>query len=370
MSHIKSRHTYHPPSASSNGTAGVQVAGRAPTVCPRRAYKQRMNNTGFWVVFLTCVGLVLLIVSANLNSSLQLEMDPPVRALNFHAQNVLDDYLLIGTHGSAAYQLEPTVLVEDRGYAAKKFIGIVCPELVKTWSLNQHYTVYGQLALGARYLHLEVAVHNGTWVTLHSYRCGDLRHELSDIQRFLACDTHPDIFALVYFQVFGEQQVDANGNDIQEVVKHQLGASLFAQPIGKMTRIEDLTQKLVMLTDASLEQYPADWTHDVEEFDRHRTPTHMRHHPPANAQCMLCLTWVMTPHVTQMLAGAVKFWTRSGIFSMETQNTRKLQTFLQDNSSYVQQFSILLVDHLTPATVDLIWSCPRKTGTSCKRMVQ
>ena len=312
-------------------------------------------------MFLTCVGLILLsLLAANLTSSLQLEMDPPVRALNFNAHNVLDDYLLIGTHGSAAYQLEPAVLVEDRGYAAKQVIGIMCPELVKAWSLNQHYTIYGQLALGARYLHLEVAVHDGTWVTLHSYRCGDLRHELSDIQRFLACANNPDIFALVYFQVFGEQQVDANGDTVEDVVKHQLGVSLFAQKIGKMTRIGDLTQKLVMLTDASLEQYPADWTHDVAEFDRHRTPTHMRRHPPANTQGMLCLTWVMTPHVTQMLASAVTFWTRSGIFSMETvTNKRKLQTFLETNSSYVRQFGILLVDHLDPATVDLISACQR-----------
>jgi hypothetical protein len=91
-----------------------------------------------------------------------------------------------------------------------------CPELVKTWSLNQHYTIYGQLA-----------VHEGTWVTLHS---GDLRHELSEIQRFLAWNNHPNIFVLVYFQVFGEQQVDANGDTVEDVV-----TSLFTQPIG-MTR--------------------------------------------------------------------------------------------------------------------------------------
>ena len=48
-----------------------------------------MTHTVFWAVFLTCVGLILLIlVAANLTSSLQLELDPPVRALNFNAHNV------------------------------------------------------------------------------------------------------------------------------------------------------------------------------------------------------------------------------------------------------------------------------------------
>ena len=351
--------------SNSNTNNNNKSNSRAPTASPL-AYRERMSNMVFWVMFVVCVVLIsvisVIIVSANLKSSLHLQPDPPIHALNFGAQGVLDDYLLIGTHGSAAYQLEPTVLVDDRGYAAKGLVGYLGPELVKTWSINQHYTIYGQLMLGARYLHLEVAVHDGMWVTLHSYRCGDLRHELTEIQRFLAQES-PDIFALVYFQLFGAHRVDANGDELLDLVKNQLGGSLFMQPISRQTRIRDLTQKLVMLTDTSLEQYPADWTHDVGEFDRHRTPTYMRHHPPtqlANAQCMLCFTWVMTPHVTQMITDAMNLWTDSGTFSMETQNKRKLQTFLQDNSSYLQQFGVMIVDHLDQTTADLIWSCARR----------
>jgi hypothetical protein len=278
----------------------------------------------------------------------------------------LKDYLLIGTHGSTAYRIDSTIIVDDRGVRIKSLAGKITPGLIKQWALNQHYDIYSQLALGARYVHLEVAVHNGEWVTIHSFLAGKLSEDLGQIKSFL--DDTTDGFALVHLQRFGEITIDRAGMTYMDHV-HKLdptnhyGVAVDTGAVTRETKLSALSGKMVFLGARSdnlgIELDPRDYTGDVTTFDTNRSVQQIQATPPKhsnNPEMLLGFQWVMTPGAYELVVDAANPFNKSGLFDFVTVTDKaKLRAYLVTHAdTLLQMFHIFIVDHFDPATLGCI----------------
>jgi hypothetical protein len=272
------------------------------------------------------------------------------------------DYLLIGTHGSAAYRIDPAVIVDDRGVDVKRIAGKVTPGLIKQWALNQHYDIYSQLALGARYIHLEVAVHNGEWVTIHSFFAGTLAEDLDQIKGFL--DDTTEGFALLKVQRFGKTTTDKVGKTYMDYIREiDLKYRVDGRTLTRETKLSTLMKKMIVFGTGDdglrLELYPADYTSNVNIFDFNRNAKRIQANPPKHIERMgslLGFQWVMTPGTRDIVMDLINPASRSGLFDFVTvKNKTKLREYLSTNAdTFLKTFHIFIVDHLDPETCSCI----------------
>lgn len=322
------------------------------------------------VVAILVVAALTVVTSAALDFSVPLEprLLPHQHApLHYSLDGALrlKDYLLIGTHGSAAYRLDPAIIVDDRGVQSKSIAGKIVPGLIKQWALNQHYDLYSQLALGARYVHLEVAVYGGEWVTIHSYLAGPLSADLDQITCFL--DDTTDGFVLVHLERFGEQTEDRAGKTYMDHVreldpKYHYHVAAADGAVTRETKISVLAGKMVVLggcdegLDMGIELYPGDYTGDMTTFDTNRTTQQIQASPPAhgtNPRRLVGLQWVMTPGAQELIVDVATPFHRSGLFDFVTVTDRtKLREYLVDHAvtPLLQTFHVFIVDHLDRET--------------------
>ena len=300
--------------------------------------------------------VIILLSSAALDCSLPLQprlLPHQHVSLQYSRESTLclKDYLLIGTHGSSAYRLDCMSLVDDRGVRMKSLAGKLTPGLIKQWALNQHYDIYSQLALGARYVHLEVAVHDGEWVTIHSFLAGKLSDDLDQITRFL--DHTTDGFALVHLQHFGETTRDHTNKTCMDHI-HELAPKYHcSDPVTRATPLRALTGKLVVLGGDGLqiELYPGDYTGDVATFDSNRTTHRIQMHPPSqlnHPKTLLGFQWVLTPGTHEIAVDAVDPFHQSGLFDRVTVTSKtRLRDYL---ATHPDMFHVFIVDHFDEET--------------------
>ena len=320
-----------------------------------------------WIV-LTAILVVALVAglvlgSAAMDYSLPLEARLSIsqQRLLCHTSDptlILGSYLLIGTHGSAAYRLDTSICVDDRGEYIKHIAGHITSGAVKQWGLNQHYDLYSQLILGARYLHLEVAVYKGEWVTIHSYLAGTLMNDLNEIKSFL--DDTTDGFALIHLQRFGTLAVDDDKRTATDFAKEYFRTYLEPN-VTRKTLLTSLKKKMVLLNDettANVELYPRDYTTDISIFDVNRSTVHFEETPPQYVDTnsyLLGFQWVMTPGAESITNDILNPFNQSGLFDLESVHNRsKLSTYLQTESELQQNFQIFIVDHLDHDMYDRI----------------
>ena len=209
----------------------------------------------------------------------------------------LQDYTLLGTHGSAAYKVNPYVVVDDRGVSSKRTFSWL-RGLVMRWSLNQHYDIYSQLCMGVRFLQLEVSLYQGEWVTLHSYLCGSLVADLAQIVKFIEKKDNP-AFVLLKVELFGvgSEAIDRNGKTIGLKLEELCGHHLWPKesPIQKNTPLVSLRKKIIVVQDCLM--YPEDYTTDIALFKANRSGFTAR--PPSTS--LECFQWVMTPSTADLV---------------------------------------------------------------------
>jgi hypothetical protein len=266
----------------------------------------------------------------------------------------LKDYLLLGTHGSAAYRLDTTSIVDDRGVGIKHTAGKVTPGLIKQWALNQHYDIYSQLALGARYIHLEVAVYKGEWVTIHSYLAGPLSEDMGQVASFL--EHTIDGFAIVHLQRFGEETKDKSGLSHVDYLRKLYPQYIVDSGVTTNTRINTLAKKMVILgVNMKSEMYPRDYTTDLATFDLNRTVQRVQDNPPQyheHIDTLIGFQWVMTPGTGDLVGAAMNPFRKSGLFDLVTVTDKtKLREYIHTTAySIMPVFNIFIVDHLDTQT--------------------
>ena len=256
------------------------------------------------------------------------------RVLRYTGTTRLCEYLLVGTHGSAAYRITPGICVDDRGIRSKHPVGKIFPSMVRRWSLNQHYDIYSQLALGVRYLHLEVAVYRGDWVTLHSYLCG-----LDQVCLFLA--ENPGAFLLLHLQVFGTTQ------SVYEYVQTHAISGRVQCGVDREATLQSLRGKVVLFEP---ELYPADYVADLPLFLENRTPHRA---PPPLSHTLRALQWVMTPSAATILWDVLLRPWSTGLARLPSVKDKAL---LRTHLATMQPsaFQILVVDHVDPETITMV----------------
>ena len=284
----------------------------------------------------------------------------------------LEGYLLIGTHGSAAYRITPDVLVDSRGVGSKQTFSWLTG-LIRRWSLNQHYDIYSQLCLGARFLHLEIALHNEEWVTLHSYLCGGVAEDMSQVVRFIE-EKDNKAFVLLNIQLFGvsEGATDKASRTIWTYLSELGGTHIWPMdiPVSKKTTILSLRGKIVVVKYSECRMYPSDYTTDNKTFDFNRSHTQIQTYLSENTKDdrLGCLQWVMTPDTMDLVHSALLPYPISGLYTLPVvvDNTRFRR--LLDSLYQVQSgFQVLLVDHLMPSISREIeeWNTKRRQILAC-----
>lgn len=313
------------------------------------------------LLFTAAVVAAPVVVAAAIDHSLPLKArvtKDKYPTLAYTTETMLKEYLLIGTHGSAAYRINTTVCVDDRGEKAKHILGNTSPGIVRQWSLNQHYDLYSQLVLGARYIHLEVAVHKGSWVTIHSYLTGTLAASLDEIYAFLK--DYSSGFVLLHTQVFGSAKIDDHGLTAQAYIRAYGTFSTYqhTDPVTQDTRLVTLHGKIVLMGQpgARMEMYPKDYTSVLETFDTNRELKRFKERPPVHDdKRLLCFQWVMTPVAQDMINDALKPWSTSGLFDLVTVTDKeKLKTYCTTRRDVLSNFQVFIVDHLDPAMAETI----------------
>lgn len=265
----------------------------------------------------------------------------------------LEDCLLIGTHGSAAYRVTPSVVVNDRGVGAKQTLSWLSG-LVRRWSLNQHYDVYSQLCMGARFLQWQVGLHQNEWVTLHSYLCGDVAADMTQVVRFVE-EKGNQAFVLLSIQLWvNEDSVDSRGRTIWAYLS-ELGGSHVRPtntPVSKWTPLQSLRRKIVIVTGVDCRMYPSDYTTNQETFDKNRSLAQIKSHlsETADDNRLACFQWVMTPDTQDVVQSALLPYPVTGLYSLpavvdDTGRRNILNTLRQIQPG----FQVFLVDHLTPS---------------------
>lgn len=278
-------------------------------------------------------------------SRVQLEdNDPPKRLrIEFYPERPIVECMLIGTHGSAAYRLDLNTLVDDRGDVIKKY-GYLIPELTRRWALNHRYSLYDQLMIGVRFVHLEISLHAGEWCTIHSYKAGTLREDLLEIRRFvmLAGSSH---FAIVHPHLFVNtvDDIDSDGHTYLTAINMILGTNVREyNPVDPVSTYYN-TVAIV----ASPAESPRDSTANVDMFLRNRDKV-----IPSGR----FFSWVMTPDTNTIIRSILlPFTSPMSLATLYPTKHDNLVAYIQTNQPLRCQ--CIIIDHVDPAFVTIIDEC-------------
>jgi hypothetical protein len=258
----------------------------------------------------------------------------------------IKDSVLVGTHGSAAYRLDVEKLVDARAVGIKKF-GYLIPAFTRRWAINQRYSLYDQLQMGVRFLHLEIGLYQDEWCTKHSYGAGTLKEDLLEILRFVTVSgsTH---FTLVHPQLFGSKgtDTDSSGRTFMEEIEHILGPHLrFYHPDDP---VSTYYRKVAVLPAPPL--YPMDGTDDVAVF---------LHNRDTEVPLGTFLQWVMTPETKTIVRSLfLPFTTPGSLLDFYPTKHQHLDQYIQRHQPLRCQ--CILVDHVDPTFVAIIDNITRR----------
>lgn len=317
-----------------------------------------MNTLIAGIVGTATVAATPFVVSAAVDTSVPLRPRmTEIREIKFNDDYTLKDVILIGTHGSAAYRIDSSIVVDDRGKFVKH-IATVLPGFVAQWAKNQHYDIYSQLCLGVRFLHLEVAVYQGRWVCIHSYYAGELSDDITQVVRFI--EDHPDGFALIHVQTFGNTFQDSADKTAWEFIKGIVDdEDMFVSYIRRDTKMSDLKGKIVLMLpnndndkQTKFHYYPQDYTADKDKFMENRTQSSLGDRSHYVHPSML--QWVMTPGTTEMVNDITDIFAQGGLHKLPAVSDVDMRkNFLEQNKEYlVSNFDVFIVDHVDSNAID------------------
>jgi hypothetical protein len=270
------------------------------------------------------------------------EKQSTVLLLDSDQDRPISDRMLIGTHGSAAYRLDLGTLVADRGFNMKKY-GHWTPDLTRRWAINQVYSLYDQLRMGVRFLHLEISLHKEEWCTIHSYKAGTLFEDVHEIRRFVLL---PDSshFTLLYPQLFDNKpsDVDSSGRTYLEAIADILGTCQRSyRPRDPMVTYYNR----VAIVDAASAQSPHDDTTTVSTF--------LHNHVPISKRSDRFLHWVMTPGLNTIVRSiCLPFTSPKSLSTLYPNKHENLTAYLRTVPPL--QCQCIIVDHVDPEFVAIV----------------
>jgi hypothetical protein len=265
------------------------------------------------------------------NTKLRFESSP---------ERAIKDVMLVGTHGSAAYRLDVGKLVDDRNVGMKRF-GYLIQNYTRRWAINQRYSLYDQLTMGVRFLHLEISLYQDEWCTIHSYKAGTLTEDLLEILRFVTVSgsTH---FTLLQPQLFGNQAMDTDsaGRTYMDAIDDTLG------PYGRLYHPHDHVStyynRVAVLTSPPL--HPRDSTDDVDVFLHNRDQVG----PPGQF-----LQWVMTPDTKTIVRSMLlPFIVPGSLSDLYPTKHDHLLRYIQSHQPL--RFQCIIIDFVDPTFVEII----------------
>jgi hypothetical protein len=284
----------------------------------------------------------ILIVIAGILIPLKKQLPTYVESTNLrfesYPERPIKHCTLVGTHGSAAYRLDVEKLVDDRNVGIKKF-GFMIQNFTRRWAINQQFSLYDQLTMGVRFLHLEISLYQDEWCTIHSYKAGTLKEDLLDILRFVAVSgsTH---FTLLHPQLFGDQDRDSAGKTYMDEMEEILGSSLRVYTPDDPVNTYYNTVAVIQ----SPPLYPRDYTDDIDIFLHNRNKVV----PPGTF-----LQWVMTPDNTTIVRNIfLPFITTNSLSDLYPTKHTHLFKYLQSHEPLRVQ--CIIVDHVDPQFVSII----------------
>jgi hypothetical protein len=292
---------------------------------------------GFLIVI-----VYILIVIAGIFMPLTKQLPTSVESTNLRFESdperPIKHCMLVGTHGSASYRLDVEKLVDDRNVGIKKF-GYLIQDFTRRWAMNQRFSLYDQLTMGVRFLHLEISLYQDEWCTIHSYKAGTLKEDLLEILRFVSVSgsTH---FTLLHPQLFGDQDTDSAGKTYMDEIEEILGSSL--RVYNPDDHVSTYYNTVTVLHSPPL--HPRDYTDDIDIFLKNRD----RVGPPGQF-----LQWVMTPDTNTIVRNILLPFTTTGSLSdLYPTNHTHLVKYIQSHEPL--GFQCIIVDHVDPQFVSII----------------
>lgn len=209
--------------------------------------------------------------------------------------------------------------------------------------INQRYSVYDQLVIGVRFLHLEISLHHGEWCTIHSFKDGTLRRDLMEIRRFVMIPGSSH-FTLLYPQLFRNEpsDMDSSGRTYLTAISDILGTYQRAY------RPEDpivTYYNQVAIVDGAFFSVPPDSTTNWKTF-LHNRSTKTCPDP--------FLHWVMTPDVATITRSVVlPFTTHRSLSTLYPTNHENLREYLRSSPPSTHR-QCIIVDHVDPEFVEIV----------------
>jgi len=319
---------------------------------PRPSCKIALVALGYTILVLSCAyrdtSLPLQNRSRNWSMSRRLVYeDAPNETLT------LGNYTLIGTHGSAAYSIDSSVLVNNRnrGFSISPLFSGLFDGIIQRWAKNQHYDLYSQLQMGARYIHLEVCVHQGQWVTLHRYLARPVLQDIQQVNLFLKGSRRANktkAFVLIHLERFGLLCTDANNQTITQFVL-SLDNSISLKQVYTDTVISSLYGRGVIVSQrAAASFFPSDYVSDLKIFRNNRLVN--KFPQPSINNSLNVFQWIMTPNLIDIMNNLFIPYPFSGLHLFESVNDGRFRTeYVRRNRIPLKDsFEIFMVDHLDP----------------------
>lgn len=295
------------------------------------------------ITILACIFFVPTIVFTGLSVVPTVKIE---RSLYYYQdENIqMKDYLLIGTHGSVAYNINTRVLVHDRGITSKRYFGYILPGITKRWSKNQHYDILSQLRMGVRFLHIEVGWYNKKNVAIHSFYCMDLVEVLNQVHIFL--DQTTKGFVFLQLQKFGTFPDDHNFTNIMK--SHHT----YNKTINKFTLLKDIYKSMVILK--TFYQRPSlnrqHWNLFLQTAKQEINRTSKTNLLTSG------FSWVMTPNQNTILTSINRPFDREGLYTFPTvKNKLSLQIFVNQFKQELKgNYLCILIDHFDFEDINII----------------
>jgi hypothetical protein len=290
-------------------------------------------------VILVLVGIFFPLAHAQVH--LRPDTRPTVLLLDSDQDQPISDRMLIGTHGSAAYRLDVDTLVHDRGFRIKQY-GYLVPGFTRRWGINQRYSLYDQLLIGVRFLHLEISLHNGEWCTIHSFKAGTLRDDLLEIRRFVSMSGSTN-FTLLYPELFDNDPEDTDdcGQTYLAAIADILGT--YQRVYRPHDRMATYYNKVAIVEAVSVvSSYTRTTNKKVFLYDRiSKTPSDRFLH------------WVMTPNTTTIVCSMfLPFIVPNSLSTLYATKHEHLTAYLRSLPPLRGQ--CLIVDHVDPEFVAIV----------------
>lgn len=308
----------------------------------------------FVLVFIT---LAILLIPAAVDSGPRslVQRAVPERRLHYYDGSpgaLVKRYILCGTHGSGAYSVDTTCLVDDRGVPGKKWFGLLFPGIVGRFTKNQHYDVFNQLMLGVRFVHLEVSwlkdgPSTGRYVVIHSYYCAELLDILAQIHTFLQRTQKG--FVCVQFQIFGPAPPVSLEYLLQS---HEVHAHRFGGVLDDRTTFSDVYGKFIVLHNfqqvpiAALNTYPG-FQHEIKREIQEVGETNFKN---------TGLAWVMTPNTSTIVHGLFTPFSRRGLYNLESVLDQEYmkKVLFTDEDKIQNKYLCITMDHISESHVTLV----------------